>query len=186
MNKILFIDTETGGLNPKEVSLLSIGLVAWENGAIKDSREIFIKQKLFKITPDAIRINKINLYDCLVDAIPEEEAISSIIAFIKKNNLVDETGTVVLAGHNVNFDIGFLKELFVKEQELFEKTFGHRFIDTASILKFLLYAGKLSADISSSTKAFEYFNIMVPKRHSALGDALATANLFTELLNLVQ
>lgn len=57
-------------------------------------------------------------------------------------------------------------------------------IDTSSILQFLYFSGKLQRNISSSDAAFEYFNIYVKKRHSALDDCKATVQLFNKLISL--
>ena len=48
MNRILFIDTETGGINPNKHSLLSIGLVVWDqdNGIIYEN-EFYIKSEKY-------------------------------------------------------------------------------------------------------------------------------------------
>lgn len=182
--KIMFLDTETGGLNPNTASLLSIGLVAWENGEIIDKREIFIKNEIFKITPQAIAINKIDLVHFVEHSISPSEAINDVIAFVKKN-FGECIGNVTIGGHNTNFDINFLKKFFTSHKLEFNKIFSHRFIDTSSVLKFLYYAGKFPEDMSSSDRAFRYFGIYPDKRHSALGDAIATAKLFTELIKIV-
>ena len=39
-NRVLFIDTETGGIDPIECSLLSIGIAVWEDGSIIFEDEI--------------------------------------------------------------------------------------------------------------------------------------------------
>jgi DNA polymerase-3 subunit epsilon len=182
-NKILFIDTETGGINPTETSLLSIGLVAWSNNQIVDTKEIFIKHDIFKFTPQALKINKIDFLSFIENAIDAKQTIKEIQVFCDEN--FDNQTPITLGGHNTNFDINYLKHFFKKNNADFENLFSHRFIDTSSILKFLYYANKIESDISSSDKAFEYFDILVDNRHSALSDAIATANLFTKLLEIV-
>lgn len=183
-NKILFVDTETGGIDPTECSLLSVGLVVWEDHRIIDKQEIFIKEELLKITPSSIKFNKIDLLSFLDLAIEPEIAIDEILKFCLKN--FNNEIPITLGGHNTNFDINFLKYFFKKNKVDFYKFFSHRFIDTASIIKYLFYAGKIEKDISSSDKAFKYFNINIINRHSALGDAEGTAKLFSKLLNLVK
>ena len=56
----LFIDTETGGIDPQKHALLSIGLVVWDNGSIIASKEILIKQGDKSITQRSLNINKID------------------------------------------------------------------------------------------------------------------------------
>lgn len=38
--RLLFLDTETGGLNEFEHSLLTMGMVVWENGKIIAKKEL--------------------------------------------------------------------------------------------------------------------------------------------------
>lgn len=183
--KILFIDTETGGLNPEEVSLLSIGLVVWNESQIIETKEILIKQDVFHITPQSILTNRINFFEFLDMAIDADQAFSDLKGFLQKH-FSDEIGKIVLGGHNTNFDVNFIRKFISQNGGKFEDWFGHRFVDTASILKFLYYSRKLDTDLSSSDNAFRYFNIEVERRHTALDDAIATARLFNHLIEIVK
>lgn len=101
---------------------------------------------------------------------------------IKEQYFNNEIMTV--AGHNIAFDISFIKQLYKKGGYNFTEDFSHRTVDTASILQFLYFTGKLQKNISSSDAAFQYFNIDVKKRHTALDDCRATVCLFNELILL--
>lgn len=180
MNKVLFVDTETGGIDPLEHSLLSIGLVVWQAGEIVDKEEIFVLDQVIKFTPQALKINQIDFKDFIIKAIEPSQAIKKIHDFCYRN--FGDDIPVTLGGHNVNFDIGFLKKLMGKD---FQKLFSHRSIDTSAILKYLYLSGKIFEDCSGSDKAFSYFNIIVQNRHSALEDARATTLLFNKLIKLI-
>jgi len=182
-DKILFIDTETGGLDPSKYSLLSIAFVVWQEFEIVDSIEIFINDGRLIANEEALRINKIDLN------FHEEIAVSIPMASIKINEFLskhfDTNEKITLAGHNVNFDINFFKP-FLKEGNIdFEKRFSYRFIDTSTILYYLYLSGVMKKKTLSSQQAFDFFGIKVNKRHSALGDALATAKLFSVLLRMI-
>lgn len=60
-DRLLFIDTETGGIEPTEHSLLSIGIVVWENGNTIFEDELYIKDKTYKTTSQALSINNIDI-----------------------------------------------------------------------------------------------------------------------------
>jgi hypothetical protein len=60
-NRLLFIDTETGGVDPSECSLFSIGFIVWEDGKIIFEKEIFIKDTIYKTTSAAIKLNNIDI-----------------------------------------------------------------------------------------------------------------------------
>lgn len=183
MTKLLFADTETGGLEPESSSLLSVGLVVWENGNIINEKEILLKENNLKLSDKAMGINKIDINAHITKAVEHNEAIRLIKDFCFENFVIPPL--ITLAGHNINFDIKFLKHLFKQSDNLYSKIFSHRSIDTASILKFLYFSNILETDISSSDAAFKHFSINIEKRHTALGDARATALLFNELLKLV-
>lgn len=182
--RILFIDTETGGLNPNEHSLLSIGLAVWENSKILDTKEFYIRHETFNITAKAITVNKINLVEFYNTAKEPELVLTELATFLNLN--FQQSLPITIGGHNTNFDINFIKVFFEKYNVDFNKYFSHRFIDTASILKYLYYSNIIYEDLSSSDKAFKHFNIEVNKRHSALGDAIGTAELFSKLIDLVK
>ncbi|MEW5819222.1 MAG: 3'-5' exonuclease [Cyanobacteriota bacterium] len=181
---MLFIDTETGGIDPNIHSILSIGLVSWTDGLIDDETEILINEDQIIATKEALSINNIDIESHKKIAINCLDAVKQIENFCIKN--FSNEDKITLAGHNICFDVGFLKRLYQKANTEILATFSHRYIDTASILKYLYVSKILPEDLSASDTAFEYFNIKISKRHSALEDAKATALLFNELIKLLK
>ena len=179
-NRLLFIDTETGGLNPNKHSLLSLAMVVWENMEIIDAQELLINDGKLSVTEEALSINKIDIEKHKQSAISSAQAIEKIFLFINRH--FPEQRKITLAGHNVQFDVNFLSVFFSRNNENFSKSFSHRIIDTSSILYYLYLAGHLNNRAISSDEAFDHFGIKVEGRHTALGDAIATAELFTKLL----
>lgn len=182
--RLLFIDTETGGINPTKHSLLSIGLAVWEKkNEIIDSTEILIKHDDYIITSTAQSINKFDRKIHEISAVSSSKAISLLLDFCRM--YFDNDSLIPLAGHNTQFDVGFLKIFLKSNRRSFNELFSHRIIDTYTLLRSLYYAGKISEDISSSAQAFSYFDLKVDGRHTAKGDALATAKLYSKLLGLL-
>ena len=140
-NKIIFIDTETGGLHPAHHSLLSIALVEWVNGEIIQTTEILVDDGELKATEAALAINKIDLKSHKASAFSPQEAIQEILTFIGWTSDQDEK--VNRAGHNVGFDIRFTHQLLESQDYHFDDYFSHRSIDTSSILHYLYLSGKL-------------------------------------------
>lgn len=180
-DRLLFIDTETGGLDPDKHSLLSVAMVCWEDREIIDSQELLINDGKLAVTEEALSINKIDIEKHKKSAITSLQAIKKMFLFISRH--FPHQKKITLAGHNVHFDINFLKLLFSENNKDFSKYFSHRIIDTSSILNFLYLAGQLKHKAVSSDDAFGLFDIKVEGRHTALGDAIATAKLFNSLLN---
>jgi DNA polymerase III subunit epsilon len=181
-DRLLFIDTETGGLDPGIHSLLSLAMVVWEDMDIIDSQEILINDGILSLTEEALSVNKIDLEKHKHSAVSPPEAMEKILAFIGKH--FPGQDRITLAGHNVHFDVNFLKFFFTHNNRNFSDYFSHRVIDTSSILYYLYLAGQLKQKAISSDKAFELFHIRVKGRHTALGDVVATATLFNKLLGL--
>jgi DNA polymerase III subunit epsilon len=183
-DRLLFIDTETGGLDPGKHSLLSLALVIWEDMEIIDSKEILINDGILSVTDEALSINRIDIQKHKQSAVSSSQAMDEILSFIGK--YFPGQGKITLAGHNVHFDANFLRSFFSANNKDSGKFFSHRIIDTSSILHYLYIAGKIKQRAISSDEAFELFDIKVEGRHTALGDAIATARLFTRLLDLIK
>ena len=183
-DRLLFIDTETGGLNPNKHSLLSLAMVVWEDMKIIDSQELLVNDEKLSVTEEALSINKIDIEKHKQSAISSSQSIEEIFLFISKH--FPEQRKITLAGHNVHFDVNFLRFFFFQNNENFSNFFSHRIIDTSSILYYLFLAGHLKHRAISSDEAFDLFEIKVEGRHTALGDAIATAKLFTKLLYLIK
>ena len=84
------------------------------------------------------------------------------------------------------FDFSFLKKMYSNAGLKYEEIFAHRMVDMFSILQYLIHLKLIPESISNSTKAFEYFDITVNGRHTAMGDAVATAELYTKLLQYAE
>jgi DNA polymerase III subunit epsilon len=181
-DRLLFIDVETGGLDPNRHSLLSLAFVVWEDMTIIDSQELLINDGILTVTEEALSINKIDIEKHKQTAISPSLAIEKILLFINKH--FPQQRKITLAGHNVQFDVSFLRLFFTKNKQEFSNFFSHRIIDTSSILYYLYLAGHIKQKAISSDEAFDYFGIKVEGRHTALGDAIAIAQLFTKLLSL--
>lgn len=180
-DRLLFLDTETGGVNPEKHSLLSIGIVVWEKGKGEIfSKEMCIKDTEYHVTKSAIRINHFNKDEHEKKAVSPEIAIE--LFYEIKANYFAEYSFIPLAGHNISFDVQFLNHFFSKNGRSFEKLFLHRFVDTYSIIKFLVDCNKIPTSINSSASAFKFYGIKVDGRHTALGDARATMQLYEKML----
>lgn len=203
IERIVVVDTETGGLDPKEHSLLSIGLVILDvyNTTVEvgNTLEVILKHDTYKVTGEALNVNKINILEHHNKAVSPDEALNQIVKFLVDNGF-NQDNKATLAGHNVKFDIGFLRKLFNEKQffiedglpelpedsewvDLFDRLFGHRTIDTSPIAKFLYHVGSHLSDNSSSSKLFERYPLATElPTHTALGDALRTAYAYKAMI----
>lgn len=184
-NRLLFIDTETGGINPQKHSLLSLGVVVWdsEKGGIFKN-EYFIYSEHYSVTASAAKINHFNEAIHNGKARDPRQVIDELWQI--KESYFTNYASIPLAGHNIAFDSQFLKHFFLSNGRSYEKLFSHRLVDTYSIIKFLVDCSLLPVHVNSSASAFKHFGIQVVDRHSAIGDAFATMQLYVKLLSMIR
>ncbi len=154
------LDLETTGLNPKKDSITEVGAVRFKGNRILDEFKSLINpgqkipfhiQELTGITNAAV-----------ADA-PQFAAISvALEKFV---------GDSPIIGHNIQFDLSFLRA-----QDLFNR---HPSIDTFELASILLP----HADRYSLKALATLLNIAEPATHRALDDARVTHRLFEALLD---
>lgn len=180
--KILFIDTETGGLDPKSNPLLTIGAVLWENG-----RSEIIGHTLVPLIPGsvcderAMEINGINLYEHIKVA-PDRDEVLKWIGTMLDMAKDEKTGLTTIGGHNVQFDLDFIWAFDDTNKNKPRVKRGYQ--DTKTIADFLMVAGIIPEQSSALEPLCRYFGIDWGG-HMADGDALSSAQLFTRFINLV-
>jgi DNA polymerase-3 subunit epsilon len=162
--RYVVVDVETTGLDLVRDRLIAIGACAVENGRVvmADSFEIVLRQDQTS-TKDNILIHGIG-GEAQRDGLEPAEALLSFLDFLGKSPLV---------AFHVTFDQTMIKKA-VKEYLGFE--FKHPWLDLAYVMPGLLpeYARRYRA-LDDWSGHFQISNFA---RHSALADALATAQLF--------
>lgn len=177
------LDTETSGLDPLKHSLLSVGLVDWTGDR---SLEFLVKEPEIVSDPESMKVNHIDLEKVQAQGLTPVQACERLAQYI--DELSQAAGeSVMVVGHNVAFDIAFLRRIHHIAGYPFSSVFSHRTVDTHSLLWALVQSGKLPSQVTSSDAAFAHFGLMPPieLRHTALGDAWATRSLLLKLLELV-
>ena len=175
--QFLVVDTETGGFDPEKNSILSIAGVIWEpRTKIKKVFDIYIKDDQGSIEDAALKVNKIDLNVVKEQGLTPVESVKHIRTGLNAC-FGPHRRPIQLVGHNVAFDIGFIRRLYMLANEEFSQDFRERAIDTCSILQFLIISGKIKSERASADVLFESAGVFIPEeeRHTAMGDALATA-----------
>jgi DNA polymerase III epsilon subunit-like protein len=183
----LVIDVETGGLDPSIDAIVSLGCVLvedWTPTAFKyivvndaDGNHGEVAEKLHGITADMSKQIGLLPFD----------AYAQLLQWMEKYRLTDQP-KIVLVGHNVNFDFGFLRRLFRLASatgESFRTMFDYRLVDVASIARFLDDCGIIHPVSISLESLAEYFKVPLERKsfgtHNALEDATATASIYGAL-----
>lgn len=179
MNELVVLDLETSGTNPNKHSVLEIGICP-----VSDDIQNF---QAYVKSPNIVWSDYAKKNFSKFSEKWNKQAVSPASAILALENYLKENfkNKVTLIGHNIGFDISFLKKL-ASEAELEEiPHISHRAIDTHTLLYALHLQNKLPSEALTSDGAFSYFEIEVPTkdRHTALGDAIATKELFKKISN---
>lgn len=180
---LVVIDLETTGTNPFCHDVLAVGLVP----LIEDVSPcvVYVRPREMQWSQYA----KAN-YERFAavwesNAIPPAAACEAIERYLTQ---VFRGETVTPVGHNVGFDVAFLRKLAFLAGKNEPEAISHRALDTHTMLYLLFLKGQVPSSALSSDGAFKHFGIQVPEgaRHTPLGDALATRELVLRLLDALQ
>ena len=177
LNNYVIVDTETGGLDANTHSLISVGLVS-ACGTRMD--EFLVKEPILTTDPRSMAIHGITVEEIERDGLSPVDAIARFESFFESME-----GPVLLVGHNISFDLNFIKRLYLQANRVLPRKISHRSIDTHTMLWTGIKLGIFPAAVNTSDGAFRYFKIEPPadKRHTALGDAIATQKLVNAILD---
>lgn len=184
-------DTETGGLDPKTSDLLTIYMAVMdENFKLLDEVDLKVKPdggRLPVCEAGALRVNKIDVAKHLADpaTITYSEAKERIVQMLKKH--LKKNGrysNLVPLGHNVPFDVGYLKHHILPPDE-WEKILHYRTIDTSPIVGFLKDAGWFPRELGSLGSIVEYLGVPARPAHNAKEDTLMCVDCYKALLAIM-
>jgi DNA polymerase-3 subunit epsilon len=184
----LVVDTETGGLDPKKHSILSIAGVVWQaKKCIEPIFDFYICEDEIETTKRALEVNKIDLEVVKEKGYGPFEAVKEIKKALNKRFSHDRK-PIMLVGHNIAFDIGFIKRLYNQAGQDYYSDFKDRALDTAAILEFFMIAGEIDGFRASADVLFKATGVEIEEkdRHTAKGDAMATARAIDELISIVR
>lgn len=186
---LLFIDTETGGLDPTRHSLLEVCIWIYneETGMLGASLDRKIKHKEYVVEGRAMQINKISIVDCELSGVTPQEYVEELKLFLNYHNILEKKP--VLAGHNVSFDRNFLKYFLASIGESIDDYLDYHTLDTASVIGFLKVTGLLKPDFPNNLgKAARALGIEVEEKaeHTGWYDALLSMNVLKKLMDIAK
>jgi DNA polymerase III epsilon subunit-like protein len=193
MNILVSIDTETGGLDPLAHDLLSVGwTIRTLDGALVERQVFYHRLSTYRVTDKAMEVNGLNLADVNADGLTTPELAARILTFVDRVKAAYFPGEkVVFAGHNVPFDIGFIRELLRAAGngalEQWGMKVSHQVLDTKPVIFALQQRGYFAGLGSSSLgNVAGYLGVQVDGAlHQADVDADVTAQVALAVLETV-
>lgn len=180
--RFILLDLETTGFDEKKHQILEAGMLILENRKVIDSLEIKIKHKEYLVTPGAMKANKIDLLKHDEEAVDTKNAVTNILEFLRKNKSEDK---FIVIGQNINFDIKFIEEMFLKEWKIkeFRELVSYRVLDIMQLAMIRNLEGKINLEKQDLDTILNALEIAIPEtRHSAMTDCKLEFEVFKKLM----
>jgi len=186
MNTYLALDVETGGVTPETSLLTAYFAVLDENLLVVDDLNLLVKPDdgNYVVTAQALAINKINLINHDVVAMPYKAARTPLYQFLERNYQGEK---LIPVGHGTAFDVARVKKDLIS-QGSWENYVSYRTLDTSIAAQFLRAAGRFPSGVSGSLGSL-VGHFKLPSQgelHDAKTDTLQTVAVLRELLNLIK
>jgi putative exonuclease len=190
MNKIIFIDTETGGVNPEKAALIQLsGIIRIDK---KDVEKFNFYIKPFEnseVTEKALEVQGRTLEDLKTDKyVEEKEVYKQFINLLDKYiDKYDRTDKFIVAGYNVRFDVDILKAFFQRHGNNFLFSYlDSSMLDPLYSIRLLQIAEILPVLENNKLETWcKHFGIEL-KAHDSLEDIEATKKLIGKLISLIR
>lgn len=166
---VIVFDVETTGLSPNEGHrIIEISLLKYDGGVLTD-KYVSLLNPGFRLPLRIIDLTRINNED-LVDKPSFRDVVNDVIDFMNNS---------IIVGHNISFDLNFLKsEIFKCPFDT--KTMSIKYIDTLELARKSIYG---TENYKLETLK-DYFGIDVPS-HRAENDCIATFEVYKRCLHIL-
>lgn len=192
MQNLIVLDVETGGREEEEnpITQLALQVITPEDFEVLHSFDTVVKPyNNLVVSKEAIDYTRVSVKEINEKGVDVNVLMKGLIeAFKIANKTGKANNRPIIVGHNIPFDIKFLKYLFdYKNKNIYDYLDDSHF-DTLKMMK-LLEAGSLkSSEISRYTLSAccERFGINLKTAHGAVGDVEATKHLFIGITNILR
>jgi DNA polymerase III alpha subunit (gram-positive type) len=182
-NSMLWIDFETGGLDSDIHSPLSFAMIQTRGDEIVNEWECQIRLDNMVVTQEALLVNKLDL---TAPGLNKDEFKSAYLNILGDwFDLTLETSSrkyPLVGGHNVPFDLGFLRKLTDKKMYL-----SYHAIDTIPLAKTLQDLGIMPPSSLKLGHLLDVLGIQPDgELHGAMVDAKAAFKLYLKMKELIK
>lgn len=174
---LIFIDTETTGLDCDIHEIIEIGAIVY------NKKDDLVKETFsFKAAPVCIgtaseRALELNGYR----KNPSLYSGDIRLGIVDLNNMLEDR---VIIGQNVRFDLRFLDKYFKKFNIKPKLTFGHRYVELMGLCWPVVYNENLTGNGLSDLCKF--FKIQTDEMHSALADCKYSLDVYRKTIEYLK
>ena len=190
MNKIIFIDTETGGVNPEKSALIQLsGIIRIDKKDIEKFNFYIKPFENSEVNEKALEVQGRTLEELKTDKyVEEKEVYKQFIKLLDKYiDKYDRTDKFIVAGYNVRFDVDILKAFFQRHGNNFLFSYlDSSMLDPLYSIRLLQIAEVLPVLENNKLETWcKHFGIEL-KAHDGLEDIEATKKLIGKLISLIR
>jgi DNA polymerase III epsilon subunit-like protein len=209
INSFVFLDFETGGLDPRRHAIMEIAAIAIKGDTLEkiDLVSTYVKpygkdevtregkvEREYGYDPEAMKSNGITFQD-IEGGVNIQEAVNLVIELCKKADLYPGKGALrpIFFAHRSAFDKGFLVQMFEfakKTKELAKYTYGEidfygnyqpEMIDTISFSKFVYGADEDMTNFKLQS-CITKAGIELNDAHKAINDTIAMKDMIASFI----
>jgi DNA polymerase III epsilon subunit-like protein len=181
MKKTLILDLETGGLNSTTDAICSITVKKF--GEDNTLKTWYLKPNGREYNLTAMEVNGLSEQWLLDNGITINQCYKELEEYICNNFTSNDLGWIKLLGHNISFDIDFLKKVF---GNLHKKYFHYHFKDSMIVSEYLRDSNILRINSLSLTNVYKYIfgkDKLLSKAHTSEADVLMTEKIYSYFIN---
>lgn len=174
--RFVVLDTESSGVDPRRDSIVSIGAVGAAHFELRldDSFEVFVP---ISHNTAAVHVHGITREMAFERGLPEPEAIALTLDYLRD---------AIIVGHHVSHDVEMIERACRKHFDI--ERLPNLAIDTMDLALRLEQMGRLKLGCIVEDRDYSLdalcnnFGIPLHDRHTAMGDAFLTGQVFLKLL----
>ena len=190
MNKIIFIDTETGGVNTEKSALIQLSGIIRVDKKDVETFNFFIKPfENSEVNEKALEVQGRTLEELKAEKyVEEKEVYKQFVNLLDKYvDKYDRTDKFIVAGYNVRFDIDMLKAFFQRHGNNFLFSYlDSSMLDPLYSIRLLQVSGILPVLENNKLETWcKHFGIEL-KAHDSLEDVKATKKIIGKLIELIK
>lgn len=180
--KIIYLDTETTGVDHNKNGIISVAFIVEIDGVVKEEREFFMCPTGRVISEGALAVNGYTL-EQINSFRPWEQVKVDIKNFLDGYvNPYDKKDSFLVIGHNVKFDIDMLSSYFRACGDNYLMSYFNGNIDTGVLLTHLQFLDIIPILKNRKLDTLcEYLGVELDNAHNALADTRATRDCFIKL-----